>query len=125
MAWAEDYRQDWIAETLRVFGYINREHLVRKFGISVPQASNDLVKFTRDRPGLMSYDSSAKRYVSADRLPSKWVKPTDTDNLPAFAAAIEKARGHQGPPEQPLDADIDKFNCEPVAGGVLISRRTA
>ena len=32
MAWAEDYRQNWIAETLRVFGFINREHFKRKFG---------------------------------------------------------------------------------------------
>jgi hypothetical protein len=63
MAWAEDYRQDWIAETIRVFGFINREHLERKFGISTPQASLDLQRFMRERPGLMTYDKSAKRYV--------------------------------------------------------------
>jgi hypothetical protein len=31
--WFEQQRMDWIAETLRIFGFINREHLMRKFGI--------------------------------------------------------------------------------------------
>ena len=65
MSWAEDYRQEWIAETLRVFGFINREHIERKFGISQPQASNDLGRFARERPGTMIYDKSAKRYIGA------------------------------------------------------------
>ena len=55
---------DWIAETLEVFGFINREHLMRKFGISQPQASNDLTAFQRDNPDAMTYDLSAKRYVT-------------------------------------------------------------
>jgi hypothetical protein len=65
MAWAENYRQDWIAETLRVFGFINRAHLCRKFGISQPQAANDFRRFMRERPTQMTYDAKAKRYISA------------------------------------------------------------
>lgn len=53
---------DWIAETLRVFGFINRDHLVRKFGISTPQASTDLQRFMRLNPKAMHYDASLKRY---------------------------------------------------------------
>ncbi len=34
MKWFEQHRQDWIAEMLRVYGFINRDHLMRKFGIS-------------------------------------------------------------------------------------------
>lgn len=64
MRWFEQHRMEWIAETLRVFGYINREHLERKFGISTPQASTDLNRFMRQCPGVMSYDKSAKRYVA-------------------------------------------------------------
>ena len=56
----------WIAETLRVFGFINREHLMRKFRISQPQASIDLSEFMRAHPGAMTYDLSAKRYVTND-----------------------------------------------------------
>lgn len=62
MRWFEQHRQDWIAEVLDVFGFINRDHLVRKFGVSVPQASKDLQRFQRDNPGAMIYNLNAKRY---------------------------------------------------------------
>ena len=65
MRWFEQHRQDWIAETLRVFGFINREHLIRKFGISAPQAAHDFATFMRLNPKAMAYDNSAKRYVVA------------------------------------------------------------
>jgi hypothetical protein len=64
MRWCEQQRQDWIAETLRVFGFINREHLERKFGISPSQASLDLAAFKRAHPTAITYDASAKRYVA-------------------------------------------------------------
>lgn len=53
---------DWIAETLRVFGFINRAHLMRKFDISQPQASTDLQAFLSRHPQTMQYNPSAKRY---------------------------------------------------------------
>jgi DeoR/GlpR family transcriptional regulator of sugar metabolism len=64
MRWFEEQRMEWIAETLRVFGFINREHLQRKFGISQPQASKDLQTFARQHPGAIAYDLSSKRYVA-------------------------------------------------------------
>lgn len=67
MAWAEDQRQDWIAETLRVFGFINRAHVMRKFGVSMPTAANDFTRFQAERPGLMTYDRATKRYVSTEK----------------------------------------------------------
>jgi hypothetical protein len=65
--WFEQQRLDWIAETLRVFGFINRGHLQRKFDISKPQASADLAAFMRAHPTAMTYDRSAKRYVATRR----------------------------------------------------------
>ena len=62
MRWFEQHRMEWIAETLRVFGFINREHLERKFGISTPQASYDLSEFQRLHPKAMTYNKSTKRY---------------------------------------------------------------
>lgn len=56
------HRQEWIAETLRIFGFINREHLKRKFGVSTPQASYDLALYMREHPGAITYNQSAKRY---------------------------------------------------------------
>lgn len=60
--WFRRYRQDWIAEMLRIYGFINREHLIRKFEVSTPQASNDLQQFQAERPGVMTYNASSKRY---------------------------------------------------------------
>jgi hypothetical protein len=60
--WFQRCRQDWIAETLQVFGFINREHLRRKFDISNPQASKDLATFLKQNPKLMRYNVNAKRY---------------------------------------------------------------
>jgi hypothetical protein len=55
---------EWIAETLRVFGFINREHLMRKFGLSMPQASIDLKAFQRLHPEAMFYNMNSKRYLA-------------------------------------------------------------
>jgi hypothetical protein len=74
VGWFVDYRMAWIAETLRVFGFINREHIERKFGVSTPQASIDLRDFQRRYPGVMAYDSSARRYIRT--APDDW-RPAD------------------------------------------------
>lgn len=62
--WFKNYRMEWIAETLRVFGFINREHIQRKFGLSTPQASKDLNLFQKLHPDETSYDLHLKRYIS-------------------------------------------------------------
>jgi hypothetical protein len=49
--WFVRQRQEWIAETVRIFGFINREHIERKFGVSTPQASIDLAAFQTNHPG--------------------------------------------------------------------------
>lgn len=60
--WFTDQRQRWIAEMLGIYGFINREHIMRKFGISMPQASGDLQGFQKRNPGAMSYNATTKRY---------------------------------------------------------------
>jgi hypothetical protein len=63
--WFIKHRLEWIAETLRVFGYINREHLERKFGISTPQASSDLAAFQKNWPDAITYNKVTKRYEAS------------------------------------------------------------
>jgi hypothetical protein len=65
--WFEQQRQLWIGEMLTVYGFINREHLERKFGISTPQASLDLQRFLRAHPKAVQYDLSRKAYVRVTR----------------------------------------------------------
>ena len=64
--WFRNTRQQWIEEMLAVYGFINREHLQKKFGISTPQASNDLQLFARTHPTAIRYDLSRKCYVRDD-----------------------------------------------------------
>ncbi len=63
--WFESQRIAWIAEMLHIYGFINREHLQRKFGISQPQASHDLKSFQKHSAGAMVYNLSTKRYERA------------------------------------------------------------
>lgn len=65
MNWFAKQRMNWIAETLRIFGFINREHLMKKFEISEPQASSDLATFQSLYPAAMTYNRSARRYEAA------------------------------------------------------------
>jgi hypothetical protein len=51
--WFTDQRQQWIAETVGIFGFINREHIERKFGVSAPQASGDLRDFMKRNPDTL------------------------------------------------------------------------
>jgi hypothetical protein len=63
LRWFKQHRMDWIGECLRVYGFINREHIERKFGLSTPQASIDLNNFQKLYPDTMRYDVKEKRYV--------------------------------------------------------------
>lgn len=63
--WFVRQRQEWISETVRVFGIVNREHIERKFGISTPQASIDLAMFQTENPGAINYNKSSKRYEAS------------------------------------------------------------
>jgi len=63
--WAFRQRQEWIAESVRIFGFINRAHLEKKFEISTPQASADLKAFQKANPGVIEYNASDKRYEDA------------------------------------------------------------
>jgi len=64
--WYIDHRMAWIAEMLDIYGFINRDHVVRKFGISEPQVALDFRLFKQRYPNVMIYNESAKRYEKTD-----------------------------------------------------------
>ena len=66
-SWFFRQRQEWIAEMVRVYGFVNREHLEKKFEISTPQASTDLAYFQKENPSILEYNKSTKRYEDAER----------------------------------------------------------
>ncbi len=62
MRWFENHRIEWILESVQIFGFINRKHIMAKFGVSTPQASYDISKFKELHPGIIEYDTSRKSY---------------------------------------------------------------
>lgn len=69
--WYKTHRMEWIAEMIRVYGFIQRGHIQRKFGLSTPQASLDLREFQKLNPKSVVYDLSNKRYVATWALKVK------------------------------------------------------
>ena len=54
------------------YGSINRGALVDYFGISMPQASNDIGAYIERAPDNLSYDRKAKTYVRASSFVRVW-----------------------------------------------------
>lgn len=75
MNWFAEQRQAWIEESIAIFGFINRRHLIRKFGVSVPQAALDLQAFQKRRPGRIRYDAKTKRYVATGQIDARAPTP--------------------------------------------------
>jgi len=67
LTWAQQQRMDWIMETISIFGFINREHVAKKFWVSTPQASADIYLFMHRHPKTIVYDNSTKRYVRVEK----------------------------------------------------------
>lgn len=65
MTWCVARRLDYIAWRLTVHGEVQRDDIVRNFGVSMSQASADLSAFEREHPEVMRYDKTLKRYVPA------------------------------------------------------------
>jgi len=72
--WFTETRLAWIKETVEIFGFINREHIEKKFGISEPQASLDLREVQARWPDLIRYNKSAKQYVAGPESPTNQEK---------------------------------------------------
>jgi hypothetical protein len=66
MNWFAEQRQEWIGEMLRIYGFINRFHMSRKFGISNAQAALDFKAFHEANPEAMKYDARKKVYFASD-----------------------------------------------------------
>lgn len=60
--WFVEHRLAWIKESVEIFGQMNRENIIAKFGVSLPQASIDIQEVLKRYPDLMTYNKSTKRY---------------------------------------------------------------
>jgi hypothetical protein len=62
--WGQQRRLEFIEYRLRWDGKLNRADLTSFFGISVPQASLDIHKYTDAAPGNAVYDRSTRSYLT-------------------------------------------------------------
>jgi hypothetical protein len=64
LRWSEESRLRAIDATAFWEGRVNRADLIRRFGISVPQATNDLREYQARVPGNLRYDMRVKAYLT-------------------------------------------------------------
>jgi predicted DNA-binding transcriptional regulator YafY len=64
LRWSVERRLAFIEERLFWLGEINRTDLMRRFGVSLGQASADIARYLAHAPPGLAYDKSAKRYVA-------------------------------------------------------------
>lgn len=66
LRWSQDARLRAIDATAFWLGRVNRADLLRRFGISVPQATNDLREYQARAPGNLHYDAREKAYLTTE-----------------------------------------------------------
>src|SRR5580658_5854853 len=64
LRWSVERRLAFIEDLLFWRGDVNRTDLVRRFGVSMSQASADIGRYLALSPPGVAYDKSAKRYVA-------------------------------------------------------------
>lgn len=66
LRWSVEQRMAFVEERLFWQGAVNRNDLVRRFGVSMSQASADIARYLARKPTGVTYDKSAKRYIAGD-----------------------------------------------------------
>jgi hypothetical protein len=64
LRWSVERRLLFIEERLFWVGEVNRTDLIRRFGVSLGQASVDIARYLARAPEGVAYDKKAKRYVA-------------------------------------------------------------
>ena len=73
--WSVEKRLEFIDFRLFWEGQINRVDITEQFGVSVPQASNDLSKYQEAAPNNLNYDHREKKYFTSDSFKPVFIKP--------------------------------------------------
>src|ERR1700680_1133225 len=78
LRWSVERRLAFIEERLFWLGAVNRTDLVRRFGVSMSQASADIARYLALDPRGVVYDKSAKRYAAGEDFRPVAVAPDAT-----------------------------------------------
>jgi len=91
MRWGVEQRLEFIEFRLFWEGGVNRSDITSYFGVSVPQASNDLSRYQELAPNNIVYDKSGKRYLAGKRFKPVFRKPDADRYLSHLSATSDKA----------------------------------
>jgi hypothetical protein len=89
IGWGAEQRLEFIEFRSFWEGGVNRSDITERFGVSVPQASNDLSQYRELAPENLVYDSSAKRYVASPDFKPRLLTPNPDRYLAQLRAEAE------------------------------------
>lgn len=108
-----EQRLEFIEFRLFWEGRVNRSDITSRFGVSVPQASNDLSRYQELAPANIQYDSREKCYVPAGTFSPKFLKP----NAGRYLAQLK------GLADEVIDIDDTWIAELPATGSIPIPSR--
>lgn len=73
--WSVEKRLEFIDFRLFWEGNINRSDIMERFGVSVPQASNDLSVYQEAAPKNLEYDNRERKYLATKAFKPRFFKP--------------------------------------------------
>lgn len=100
-----EYRSYWE-------GGVNRGDITDKFGVSQPQASNDLTLYQRLAPDNLRYDTSLKRYLPAAAFRPIFLKP----NAAQYLIELKSLADHVLSPTDSWSGQAPAVGVMPVPG---------
>ena len=100
--WSERQRLAFIERLLYWRGTINRKDLCDHYGISLPQATKDLVTYTTLNPSACQYDVRKKCYVAEARMRPILVEPDFGADMDVVGGAMR------------TDLALGEFTLEPT-----------
>ncbi len=87
--WGTDQRLEFIEFRLFWEGGVNRSDITNHFGVSVPQASNDLSQYKELAADNIQYDASEKRYLPTANFRPRFMKPSADRYLSQLKAVAD------------------------------------
>ncbi|MET3646288.1 WYL domain-containing protein [Phyllobacterium ifriqiyense] len=90
LRWGTIQRLEFIEFKTFWEGGVRRGDITERFGVSVPQASNDLTLYQKRAPQNLRYDSSEKRYVPTKVFAPRFMKPNADRYLVQLKAIADR-----------------------------------
>jgi predicted DNA-binding transcriptional regulator YafY len=134
LRWSVEQRVAFAARRLFWDGSINRDDLLRRFGVSINQATADLARLRHSYPDGFAYDTVAKRYRPADGF-----HPVEASVVALLRELRLLAEGHLEPaecvlasppplaiadlPERTVDADVLRALLTAIASRMAVTGR--